>query len=313
VTRTAVVLGGTGYIGRNLCAGLRDAGYRVVSVSRLPGAAAPGHEVRLLDAARATPTEIAALLSAERAAVVVNAAGGLWGASDEHMTSANVILVDNLLGALAALPTPPRLVHLGSVYEYGPQPEGAAVDEEATPAPAAHYGRTKLAGSLRVTAAAAEGRSAVVLRLAATIGPGAPEGSLFGMVAARLAAAGRLAAGQPVPLELPPLHGERDFVDVRDVADAVLAAAASDVTGVLNVGSGTLVAVPDAVRRLIGISGVPVRVTTAPASGPRRDAGIGSQLISVAAARRRLGWRPRRDLTDALTALWKEVEQPCVC
>jgi nucleoside-diphosphate-sugar epimerase len=309
---SAVVIGGTGFIGRNLCAGLREAGHRVVAVARHGTATDTGTArcpVRALDAARATPAELGELLRAERPALVVNAAGALWGASDDDMTRANLVLVDNLLAALTGLPWRPRLVHLGSVYEYGPQPAGTAVREDTTENPIAHYGRTKLAASRRVCAAADAGLDAVVLRLSATIGPGAPVHSLFGSVADRLLA-GQAAArdtGRPVPLELPPLHGERDFVDVRDVADAVIAAAAAPaVTGVLNIGQGTLVAVRDAVHRLIDISGVPVAVATRPNSQPRRDAGIGTQRIDIAAARRRLGWTPRRTLTDALVALWDD-------
>lgn len=300
---TVLVLGGTGFVGRNLCVAFRDAGYRVVPVARRATASVAGCPVHHLDAVRATPAELGTLLRAEHPAVVVNASGAVWGVSDEEMTRANITLVDNVLAAMAGLPWRPRLVHLGSVYEYGPQPAGVAVREDAPARPVAHYGRTKLAGTQRVLAAVADGVDGVVLRLTTAVGPGAPQQSLFGSVAARLAAGSR--AGGPVPLGLPVLRGERDFVDVRDVADAVLAAAGrTAVTGVLNIGRGRLVAVREAVDRLIQVSGVPVTVTAQPASGPRRDVGIGSQPISIEAARCQLRWTPRRDLTDALVALW---------
>jgi nucleoside-diphosphate-sugar epimerase len=305
---TAVVIGGTGFLGRHLCAGLAADGYRVVAVARRAGTTALPYPVRILDAARATPAEIGALLCPERPAVVVNAAGSLWAASDEDMTADNLTLVDNLLTALTALPWRPRLIHLGSVYEYGRQPAGIAIREDAPERPVAHYGRTKLAGSRRVQAAVRLGLDAVVLRLSAAIGPGAPSHSLFGSIADRLAA-GRH-ADRPVPLVLPPIDGERDFIDVHDIADAVVAAAATAaVTGILNVGHGTLVAVRDAVHRLIDISGVPVTITTQPSSRPRRDAGIGSPVIDITAARRRLHWAPRRTLTDALAALWHDRQR----
>jgi NDP-hexose 4-ketoreductase len=302
---TVLVLGGTGFVGRNLCAAFRDAGYRVVPVARHSGARVAGCDVRHLDAVRAAPAELATLLHAERPAVVVNASGAVWGVSDDDMTRTNITLVDNLLAALAGLPWRPRLVHLGSVYEYGPQPAGVPVREDAPARPVAHYGRTKLAGTQRVLAACADGLDGVVLRLTTAVGPGAPQQSLFGSIAARLAAGSR--TGGPVPLGLPVLRGERDFIDVRDVADAVLAAAGTTATGILNIGRGRLVAVREAVDRLIQVSGVPVTVTAQPASGPRRDVGIGSQPISIDAARRQLCWTPRRDLTDALVALWGEA------
>ena len=63
---------------------------------------------------------------------------------------------------------------------------------------------------------------AVVLRVFNPVGPGAPEESLPGRVAAELRRA--LASGAEV--RLGSLDAVRDFVDARDVADAVIAAAA---------------------------------------------------------------------------------------
>lgn len=299
---TAVVLGGAGFVGRNLCLALCSAGYQVVVAGRRPVNVPCGCALRHIDLVRAAPEDLAALLAAERPAVVVNAAGAVWGASDDDLAKGNVTLVDNLVAAMAMLPSRARLVHLGSVYEYGAQPVGVPVREESRPCPVTQYARTKLTGSETVLAASAIGLNAVVLRLSTVVGPGAPPQSLFGSVASKLAAA---SGDDPVPLALPALHGERDFLDVRDVADAVLrAVTAPAVAGVLNISRGELICVREAVDLLIEISGMPVKVTRKAASGPRRDAGIGSLSISIEAARRRLGWAPRRDLGDALGALW---------
>jgi NDP-hexose 4-ketoreductase len=304
-TGAAVVLGGTGFVGRHLCAALRRHGYRVVAVSRRPGIEPAGCAVRHVDLATAATEQLVELLAEARAEVVVNAAGAVWGASDDDLRTGNVTVVDNLL---AAAGPEVRLIHLGSAYEYGAQPPEASVREDSTPHPVTLYARTKLAGSERVLAAAAD-RSAVVLRLSTVVGPGAPVASLFGSIAWRLANAEP--ADRPFRLELPPLAGKRDFLDVRDVADAVLQAARKPaVTGVVNIGSGRLVPVRAAVDRLIELSGVPVAVSVKPSSGPRRDAGIGSLTMCIDAARSRLGWIPRRDLTDALSALWSHACLP---
>ncbi len=307
--RTALVLGGAGFVGRNLCAALRAGGYRVVTVGRRPEHAPPRCLARRIDLARAAPAQLADLLAHERPAVVVNAAGAVWGASDDDLEEGNVKLVDNLIAAMTTRSSRARLIHLGSVYEYGAQPTDAPVREDSMPHPVTRYARTKLAGSRKVLAASAAGLDSVVLRLSTVVGPGAPPQSLFGSIARRLAAAD--IGDAPVPLELPALHGERDFVDVRDVADAVLkAASAPAATDVFNISRGELVRVHKAVDLLIEISGVAVTVTRMPASGPRRDAGIGSVPISNEAAQRRLGWEPRRNLADALGALWRHTSMP---
>jgi nucleoside-diphosphate-sugar epimerase len=273
-----------------VCAALLAAGYRVTAVSRRGTAVPAGCRL-------GRPDGLGALLAA-RPAVVVNAAGALWGATQEEMVASNVTLAGRLARALARLAVPPRLVHLGSVYEYGSQPPGAELCEDTRPNPQAGYARTKLRG----TEQALRAPNAVVLRVSTAVGPGAPAQSLFGLVARRLVAGGAM-------LELPALPGERDFVHVADVADAVLAAArAPAASGVLNIGGGTLTPVRALVDRLIAISGVPVAVTTRPDDeGPRRDAGIAANRVVIDAARRVVGWAPRRTLTDALCALWRET------
>src|SRR5262249_39655033 len=112
---------------------------------------------------------------------------------------------------------------------------------------------------------------------------------------------------KPVVLTLPPLNSERDFVDVRDVADAVRRAVFTPATGVLNVARGEVCPVRAAVDRLIEISGRRVSVRTRPQPPERRDAGFGAHRISIAAARASLGWVPRYAVNDALESLWRDT------
>jgi NDP-hexose 4-ketoreductase len=300
---TAVVLGGTGFLGRNLCVALSEAGYRVVAVARRAVEPPPGCVARQVDVAGTEPGELAAVLSGDRPDIIVNAAGAVWGATEQDWTETNVRLVERLVAAATALPRPPRLIHLGSVYEYGPQPPGTVITENTPAAPVAAYARGKLHAS-RLVCAAADRISTLVLRLTTVIGPGAPQQSLFGSVARQLA---KGTGGDPVVLTLPALDGERDLVDVRDAAEAVLRAARAPVTGVLNVGRGELSPVRAAVDRLIAISGRRVSVLTQPQPAERRDAGFGAHRISISAARSSLGWAPRYAVDDALESLWRNT------
>jgi nucleoside-diphosphate-sugar epimerase len=243
---------------------------------------------------------LARLCADTDAEVVVNASGAVWGGTERRMNELNAELVGRLTEAVAGTAGRPRLVQLGSAYEYGPAHPGSVTREDSPPAPASVYGRTKLLGSRAVLCAAEEkGVDGVVLRVSVACGPGAPRGSLPGTVAEHLAA-GR------TELRLAPLRSYRDFVDVRDVADAVLAASrapAASVAGrVVNIGGGQAVPVRRLVDLMIELSGRPLRVVEElPAQVTRSDAPW--QRLDIARARRLLGWSPRRTLEDSLRDL----------
>ncbi|SEB30871.1 Nucleoside-diphosphate-sugar epimerase [Streptomyces misionensis] len=305
----ALVLGATGFVGHHVSAAFEAAGYEVVMVSRTPGGppAEGASRAVAFDLLAASPHELTALLRRVRPTVVVNATGAVWDVSPRQMVRVNVALVRRLVRALEALDRPrPRLVQLGSVHEYGPVPPGAALDERVPERPGTVYGRTKLRGSRLVLEATAAGRlDAVVLRISNVVGPGTPGSSLLGRVAGQLSDAAL--DGTPALLRLAPLRAKRDFVDVRDITDAVVAAAERPVTGrVINLGRGEAVDVRWMVDALVAASGIPARVVDDTGDQPRR-AGAEWQEIDHSAAHAALGWSPRRPLEDALLALWRDV------
>lgn len=316
---SVVVLGGTGFLGRHIGDAFTAVGARVHPVSRT-GAHDPATERAplRLDLLAAEPEEIAGLLDATGADVVVNAAGRAWRASEPQMTAGNAHLVERLLAALARPARPPvRLVQLGSVHEYGAGAPDSATGEEHAPAPVTAYGRTKLLGTRAVLRAASEhGVDGVVLRLANVIGAGAPEGSLFGRVAAHLGEAARAVARgeEPAALRLPPLSAARDLVDAGDAAAAVLAAAtapAPAVTGALiNVGSGEAVPLRGLIHRMVALSGLDVPVVQDPGGPPAARTDVARQCLDITRAERLLGWRPRRHLDDSLRDLLAPVLPP---
>jgi NDP-hexose 4-ketoreductase len=302
-----VVLGAGGFLGRAVCDTLAATGRPVVALLRNPPARPLPEGCRAVDfdLMRNSPGTLARELAAIRPAAVVNAAGALWNVTDEQLVEGNVLLVERLLSALTALPRRVRLVHLGSAYEYGAQPTGLPLLETLACRPESRYARTKLAGTgLIAQTVAADRVDAVVLRVAVTTGPHAPRTSLLGGIAHQL-------AGHPAELRLPPISGVRDIVDVRDVADAVLAAVgAPRVPSMINIGSGIGYALTEVVDELIRIAspGRGGTVVRDPAPTGRRDAGIGEQPVDIGRACRYLGWVPAYSLTDALHGLWESTQ-----
>jgi nucleoside-diphosphate-sugar epimerase len=297
--RVAIVLGGYGFIGRRTCRVLAAAGWDVLAVSRQPLAEAG---VRT-DALDATVQDLGPMLRRERPAVVVNAAGGVFGATEPQMWERNVVLVERLIAALADLPYRARLIQLGTVLGYG-----GINGAEPTTQPIGTYGQTKLlANQLVLSAHEAGSVEAVVLPIVNVIGAGASKISLFGRVTAELVR--RRNAERDEPLELTTLDAERDHIAVEDAAQAVLRATSRPVGGqVIPIGSGVATSVRQLVRELVVISGVRVTIVeTPPPAGKPVGLGAGARVIKVdpSIASSLLGWHAVTPLSTSLREMWR--------
>ncbi|MFE5123451.1 NAD-dependent epimerase/dehydratase family protein [Streptomyces sp. NPDC056669] len=313
--RSVLVLGASGYLGQHICTAFAAAGARVIRVSRSARRSATNRadgesdanvdavtaDTVHLDLVTADSAALNRLCAASEAHVVVNAVGTVWQGTEDQMAECNARLVERLMDAVAALRRRPRLIQIGTAYEYGPAGPDDLIDEDWPPAPATAYGRTKLAGTCAVLRAVREGEvDGVVLRASVTCGPGAPRGSLPGNVAADLA------AGRNV-LRLAPLRAHRDMLDVRDVADAVVAAArvpAASITEagvVINIARGESVPVRKLVDLMITYSGRSVRVLEEEPDANR--SGTLWQRLDISRARHLLGWTPHRSLTESVRDL----------
>jgi NDP-hexose 4-ketoreductase len=296
-----MIIGASGFLGRHVWQRAVAAGLEVSTAGRSELPASPSHQ--LMDLTSDDPDGIAALLAAAAPDVVVNCAGATAGDPDV-LAAVNVTGTYTLTRAMLLAGSLARLVHLGSAAEYGYSEPGVPVTESAPPRPAGLYGATKLAGTRLVQLAAVAGLHAVVLRVFNPVGPRAPEESLPGRLAAEL----RRALTRGTEVRLGSLDAVRDFVDVRDVADAVLAAAAGPAPPhpVLNIGSGRGVPVRALAKELVTISGCTAAVHE-DAPGSARSAGLLWQQADITRALADLGWQPRRDLTTSLGDLWEAM------
>ena len=110
-------------------------------------------------------------------------------------------------------------------------------------------------------------------------------------------------------MALGPLGAYRDFVDVRDVATAITAAALADQVKepVLNVGSGRPARCREAVELLAQIAGFTGQVVeTNPPSG--RSGSVDWSAADLSLTERSLGWTPRYDLRTSVEASWHSSE-----
>jgi nucleoside-diphosphate-sugar epimerase len=183
-----------------------------------------------------------------------------------------------------------RAVVAGSCAEYDwsnpPFAEGRTPLEPATLYGAAKHGLNVVA---RAYVAGADlelawGRSFL------TYGPGEDPRRLVASVARALV------SGQPAPCT----HGRqvRDFLYVKDLADAFAALTAGEVTGAVNVASGRPVAVRELVGLMGELAGRPELIEIG--ALPERPGDPAELTADVGRLREELGWRPARTLEQAL-------------
>jgi nucleoside-diphosphate-sugar epimerase len=316
----ALVTGGGGFVGAHLIARLVAEGWTVVASVR-PGArpwrldalgligpaplAAPppagpspgrGHvevaEVDLTDRAATTS------LPADVAPDVVFHLAASRSASDaegrDRTTAVNTLsgqwLVDGLPDRCRTV------VRLGSSTEYA-QVDGPT-DEAAPLRPRGFFGASKAAGSLLLSAVAAErGRQAIILRAFQVYGPLDHAGRFVPSVlrAAR--------DGTPLPLTGP--GRRRDWIHVDDVVEACLRAAVAEhlPSGqVVNVGTGRQVANEELVAIAIRVTGRPIAI--APCAHPGRAWDTASWVCDPHLAADLLGWRAVIPLEEGLARCW---------
>lgn len=299
--RRFAVLGATGCVGRQVCRALVRRGDHVLAVTRRPADHVPASEFRTVDLGAEPPERIAAMLIDSQVDVVVNATGG-WGTTEEEMLHAHVRLVERLVEAMTVVPSRPRLVHCGTIHEYGAVAEGTLIGEDIEPTPQTPYARTKLAGSETILRAARANRvDGVVLRTVNVCGPYPAPASFPGVLLNRL----RAAAVDATVVEFTVAGAMRDYIDVRDMAEAVLLAADKAATGqVINIGRGKAVAMGDFVRMFVAAAGFPpdrVRLRSEQVASKGGD----WTCADIGLARTLLDWEPRISLPDSLSAMWE--------
>jgi nucleoside-diphosphate-sugar epimerase len=296
-----LVLGANGFIGGWVAESFRDSGGELAGAglgAEPPGFLGPWFDLDLLTDDVA---DVARLIRDLGPRVVVNCTGATVGSSAELM-NVNAVSTSRLLEAIAASGLAVRLIHIGSGAEYGRADEEVPVAESACPMPLSPYGIAKLAATQLVLAATAAGAvDGIVLRVFNALGPCMGPGTLPGSATRQLLDALRDGTSQ---IEMGPLGSVRDFVDVRDIGAAVVAAAgtASIEARLVNVGSGhghTARDLVSGLARRLGFHGT----VAERAAGSPRSSDVPWQVADISLAVRAIGWRPVHDLDSSLGAM----------
>jgi nucleoside-diphosphate-sugar epimerase len=232
--KTVLVTGGSGFLGSACIDALTARGFVVHGVSRgVPAAIGriPWHQADLLTAAGREQV-IREVLPTHLLHLAWEARPGLYRDSPDNAAWAAASL--DLL-ARAATAGARRVLGIGTCFEYGPY-DGPCVEGSSPCMPETAYGRAKLAASAGFAASPGGAWGRVFF----PFGPGEPAARLIPSLIRSLS------AGE----EFPCSHGEqlRDFIYIEDLAAAIVAVLDSDLTGIVNLGSGE----PRRLRDIIG-------------------------------------------------------------
>ena len=294
---TVLVTGATGFIGSYTVAAFRDAGRGTVATSYR------GDVERCLDALDLRDAgQVEEVVARVQPSVVVNLAAianpGEAQAAPLHAYDVNVLGQLRLIQAMLRHTPSARLVAMSSAEVYGRVETGEPVTEEAPLRPASVYAVTKAAADLQALQYhLSDGLDVVRLRLFGSVGPGRSAEYFPGR---QVHAVATILDGRAEPV-VPTfsLAGARDYVDVRDVAQAIVAATDRGRAGtVYNVATGRAYPLRQIVQRLIDIGGVDAEINEERKLPPGRHGAVVSG--DATRLREETGWRPRRTMDESL-------------
>lgn len=301
-----LIIGGAGFVGshlaqRCLSAGARVSVYDNFSVGQrgnLPDAAA----LQIFEADLLDDSALCAAVGAVQPQVVYHLAAihhiPTCEREPERALRVNVEGTQTLLSCCARHHIP-RVIFAstGAVYAVSDH----ALDEAAPLQPRDIYGISKIAGEQLVAHYVRKtGSAAIIARLFNVVGAHETNPHLIPDMLAQLASGARV-------LRLGNLTPRRDYIHVRDIADALLTLSTLALTAapdIYNIGSGKEHSVLQVIELMSQVLGEPLSVTTQPAR--QRQADRPSQLADIRKLQAASQWTPRHTLREALAEAWQE-------
>ncbi len=314
-----LVLGAAGFIGRWVAAAASTGGAELTLTVRDRQDAEPilhrhGVQAGIIEIDLGDAEAVRKLIRRTKPAVTFNLAGyGVDRTERDEATAYRInaqlvrALAETLAQTRAPHEPPPRLIHVGSVAEYGPI--DGPLSEECPARPNTLYGKSKLAGTTFLAQHSGRlGIRALTARLFTVYGPGEHPGRLLPSLldTARSGYALCLTAGSQV----------RDFTYVQDVAQGLLRLGLCDAPPgtIVNLTRGRPMAVRNFVKIASAVLEIPPHllkfgtIETHWQEAERLE-------VSLDRLRRLLGWTPATDVREGIRRtleLERAVEAPAV-
>jgi nucleoside-diphosphate-sugar epimerase len=236
---------------------------------------------------------------------IFHLASALHTASDRDLIETNVAGTSSLMDAVSKAQGGAARVILGSSGSTYGEPASLPIREGDPCNPADMYGVTKLSAE-HITRIRAErsGFAFVIARIFNIVGPGQSEEHVCARFAAQLASS---ATSRRPKVEVGALETTRDFIDVRDVAAALLLIAQrEECGGTYNLASGRETPIQFVLSELIRVSGGIGQVEIAEKN--RRSAGVRRHFGDVSRLQR-LSFAPKYSISESLHDLFRYYQQ----
>lgn len=293
-----LVTGGAGFIGSNIVASVLRAGDEVVVLDNLSSGyranLRPEPGLRLVEGDVRNPATLADAVAGCEVVFHLAASVGNKRSIDHPVLDSEVNVIGTLQVLEAARNAGVRKVVASSSAGIFGELKTSPIREDHPTVPDSPYGASKLCAENHcLVFGKLHGIETVCLRYFNVYGPH-QRFDAYGNVIPIFAF--KMLADEPITVFG---DGEqtRDFVNVHDVVQANLkAAAARGVSGAFNIGSSTRISINELVRLLSETIGRPAIVR----HGPPRPGDVRHSLADIAAAQRAFGYQPRTDITPGL-------------
>lgn len=295
-----LVTGATGFVGKYLCQALVASNKYEVHGTTLNNSALDNVVTHALDLSSMEQTE--ELIRTIQPKAVIHLAGSAVSSDFsqvEETVVGNMRIQVAMLEAIRKSSTPIRLLSISSGTRYGDQinyQHGEPIPEEVGARPNSPYAVSKEAQDLlALSYFLAHQLDVVRIRPFNQIGAGQAAAFAVPSFASQIVQQEKNGGGV---IKVGNLGAIRDFLDIRDAAEAYIALLEKGVSGeVYNLGSGQGTTMQSILDQLIEKSATPITVETDPSK--LRPVDVPS-LVADNGRVKALGWEPRIPLTETL-------------